>query len=480
MTMGYHRADTGPHGILGMVLAVGLFMAIGLSAIAFGAAVPWGMAALGMIILTLLALWAVRCAVEKRVTLSVPITVLPIALFLLYGLMQTVAVVDDNGRRWSISMDIESTRMTLEIGAILLVGMLLAASVLTTRERLGWFTTFIVAFGFVMSVFGIIQYYTWNGKFFWILDPLTPPSSPFGTFINHNHFAGFIEMIVPIPLALVILRVVRREQALLFVFAAILMSVATIVSLSRGGMVSLISGVMFIVIFGLRPSMLRYEAVGEVRFPLFLTRIAALLVLAFTIGAGVIWVGGDSVINRVEKMDFSGEVRSNEAGKETFFQSRGWIWEDTYEMIRDNWLTGVGIGAYQTAYSKYTDRDGSLVVGQAHNDYLQVVADAGVIGGILALVFLYLLGRDFFVALRHRDPFIAGLALGSGGGIFALLVHSLFDFNLQMPSNALLFLVLASLVSNTARAVRMMRASGATLRRAQEYGRPSQQLEVWS
>ncbi len=466
--------------VLGMILTVGMFMAMALSALAFGAAVPWGMAALGMIVMTLLFLWTVKSVVDRRVLISVPTVTWPIVLLLLYGLMQSMSMVDENGQRWSISMDIEATRLTLEIGVVLVIAMILAASLLSTHERLVWFCNFVTAFGFALSVFGMIQFFTWNGKFFWILEPLTPPSSPFGPFINHNHFAGYIEMIVPIPLALVLTRVIRKERALLFFFAVALMSVATVVSLSRGGMVSLVSGIMFVIIFGLRPAMMRDEGMGGRRFPFFLSRVAAMLVLAFTIGAGIIWVGGDTVINRVEKMDFSGEVRSREPGKETFFQSRGWIWRDTYDMIGDNWLTGVGLGAYQTAYSIYTQHDGSLIVGQAHNDYLQVVADAGVLGGILALAFLIMLGRDFMIALRHRDPFIASLALGCGGGIFALLIHSLFDFNLQMPSNALLFLVLAALVSNAARAVRMAGVSEATISRSGRFGRASQQLEVWS
>lgn len=474
------RADYRDGDVLGMILTVGIFMAMSMSVLAFGAAVPWGMAALGMIIIILFFLWAVKCVIDKRLLLSLPIIIWPIVLLLLYGVMQSVAVFDENGRRWSISMDIEATRMTLEIGVILLIAMVLAASLISTRERLIWFCNFVTVFGFALAVFGLIQFFTWNGKFFWILEPLTPPSSPFGTFINHNHFAGYLEMIVPVPLALVLTRVVRRERALLFVFAVILMSVATVVSLSRGGMVSLVSGIMFVIIFGLRPSMIGEGTVEGMRFPLFLSRIVATLVLAVTIGAGVIWVGGDSVVNRVDKMDFSGEVRSDQPGRETFFQSRGWIWQDTYAMIRDNWLTGVGLGAYQTAYSKYTARDGSLIVGQAHNDYLQVVADAGIVGAFAALAFLLLLGRDFMLALRHSDPFIASLALGCSGGIFALLIHSLFDFNLQMPSNALLFLVLAALVSNTARAVKMGMAINETPVRSSHRGRSSQQLEVWS
>jgi O-antigen ligase len=185
-----------------------------------------------------------------------------------------------------------------------------------------------------------------------------------------------------------------------------------------------------------------------------------MIVILFSIGAGVWWVGADPVIRRVEQGGLaSSSLASSSAdasGKgprgETFFQSRGWIWRDTAAMIRDKWALGVGLGAYETAYPIYSSRDGTLVVGQAHNDYLQIVADAGIFGAIIALWFIFLIARDTVRASRHGSRAISGTALGAAGGLFALFVHSLFDFNFQIPSNALLFLVLTSVVSQIASA----------------------------
>jgi O-antigen ligase len=119
-------------------------------------------------------------------------------------------------------------------------------------------------------------------------------------------------------------------------------------------------------------------------------------------------------------------------------------------MIRANPLLGVGLGAYATAFSLYTKRDGSVRVPQAHNDYLQVVADCGIVGGLIALWFVVVVFRVVGRGLKSRDRLLSGLALGSGAGIVGILVHSLFDFNLQIPSNALLFLVLAAVASSVA------------------------------
>jgi O-antigen ligase len=178
-----------------------------------------------------------------------------------------------------------------------------------------------------------------------------------------------------------------------------------------------------------------------------------------TIGAGVWWIGADPVIRRVEKSELAPSGMDAGRRGETFFQSRGWIWRDTAAMIRDRWALGVGIGAYETAYPIYSSHDGTLVVGQAHNDYLQIMADAGILGAVIALWFIFLVARDAVRASRHRSRVMSGTALGATGGMFALFIHSLFDFNFQIPSNALLFLVLTSVVSQIASEATMERRS---------------------
>ena len=117
-------------------------------------------------------------------------------------------------------------------------------------------------------------------------------------------------------------------------------------------------------------------------------------------------------------------------------------------MIRENWLTGVGLGAFETAYPIYSKSNGSVIVSQAHNDYLQIVADCGVLGGALAIWFVIVLFKNLVRAVHHSDDVTSVMALGCGGGLVAMLVHSLFDFNLQIPSNALLFLTMIATVSN--------------------------------
>jgi O-antigen ligase len=160
--------------------------------------------------------------------------------------------------------------------------------------------------------------------------------------------------------------------------------------------------------------------------------------------AGVFWIGAEPVINRVTQ----GRAASGDALAETFLISRGWIWKDTLAMIKAHPVVGIGLGAFATAYPIYSQSDGSLTVGQAHNDYLQVFAEGGLVGGTLVVWFIYSLFRASARGWQARDPLLSGLALGASASIFGMLVHSLFDFNLQLPSHALLFLLLAAVVSH--------------------------------
>jgi O-antigen ligase len=197
---------------------------------------------------------------------------------------------------------------------------------------------------------------------------------------------------------------------------------------------------MFLVLMSLRLRRPAGKRDSTTAFRRVASQAAIVISIAAVISAGILWIGADPVINRVTQ----GHLANEDSPKETFFSSRGWVWRDTFTMIRANPLLGVGLGAYETAFSIYTKSDGSLRVPQAHNDYLQVVADCGVIGGLIAVWFIAAAFRSVVRGAQARDPLYAGLALGCGAGMFGILVHSLFDFNLQLPSNALLFLLLSA------------------------------------
>jgi O-antigen ligase len=156
---------------------------------------------------------------------------------------------------------------------------------------------------------------------------------------------------------------------------------------------------------------------------------------------GVVWIGAAPVVERIG-LTVDELVRSG-----TPDVSRATMWRDTITMIRNHPWVGVGLGAYETVYPTYADSMNQTAVDYAHNDYLQILSDGGAVGGIIALWFIVVISRAISRGTKSQDPLLAGLALASAAGIFAILVHSLSDSHLQIPSHALLFLVLSAVAS---------------------------------
>ena len=443
---------------LSKLISVGALLTLVFTALAFGAVESWSIAVFGFLVLILSLLWVAKAVSEKQMRIRIPATVWPIVALWVWGLLQTVSKQDETGKRFAVSLDVEATRLALEVLGILLAAFLIFANFFASGKRLLWFRSFLVLFGLAMAVFGLVQKFSWNGKYFWLIQPSTLPTSPFGSFVNHNHFAGYLEMIAPIGLAMIMVRSVYREIMIFYGFALVMMSVAVFLSLSRGGMISLMAGLIFVVVFGAKSALERFRGEElQSRKPVILLQTLAVLLVVVAIAFGVIWTGGDEVLDRAREVEVKSELRGVDDSQQGFFESREWIWRDTMAMIRANWQMGVGLGAYETAYPLFTKSNGSVIVSQAHNDYLQVVADCGVIGGVLAVWFLIVLFRDLRRAMSHHEKVMSGMALGCGGGLVALLVHSLFDFNLQLPSNALLFLALVAVISNIRLAAEKMR-----------------------
>jgi O-antigen ligase len=115
-------------------------------------------------------------------------------------------------------------------------------------------------------------------------------------------------------------------------------------------------------------------------------------------------------------------------------------------VIVRNFPFGAGLGAFGVAYTSTDPLSGAERVEQAHNDYLQVVADAGVIGITLGGLFMYFLVRTFLQNLGTRNQYRRAVIIGSAAGVFAVMCHSLFDFVLHTTAITVLFLLLIALM----------------------------------
>src|SRR5205085_1538776 len=149
--------------------------------------------------------------------LAIPGLILPLGALALVGMVQSFAIADHTGRLMSLSKDVGATRATVIALIFLMIGSLIAANFWASRARLLQLANFLTMFGLAMAVFALVQHFAWNGKFYWIRPTEAP--SPFGPFANHNHFAGLMELLIPIPLALLLTRAVRGEMRWLYGFA---------------------------------------------------------------------------------------------------------------------------------------------------------------------------------------------------------------------------------------------------------------------
>jgi O-antigen ligase len=247
-----------------------------------------------------------------------------------------------------------------------------------------------------------------------------------------------MELTIALPLGLLFAGAVEREKRLLYAFVAGLMGIALVMTSSRGGVISLVAEILFFVIVtALWSKQDGNRSSRSTRFRGAMFRIGAAVALLVGLFVGVTMLGGELSLSRL--------IDSVNTDDPT--TGRAHFWRVTIEMIKANPMLGTGLGAFGVIYTRFDSRNGLFRLEQAHNDYLQILSDAGIVGALLALSFVLMLFYRGFVRMKSRDDFRRGVALASVGGCFAVLVHSFFDFTLHTTANALLFLVLAALAT---------------------------------
>lgn len=376
----------------------------------------------------------------------------PLVGLILTGLLQLLPLGKETGGGLisfqtvrSLSLDPYSTRLAIvQITALLIY----FAAVLAFTDgpiRLRLLVRTIIIFGFLLAILGLIQSFTSPTKLLWMRD--MKDAIPFGPFVNRHHFAGYMELTLALPLGMLFSGGVERDKRFIYIFAAALMGVALVMTNSRGGIISLVAEIIFLVgMTGFRRARAGRDAAAEGGSGIRGAAVRAGLGLALilSIFAGVVMLGGEPVVNRL-----MGTVSSADPTT-----GRAHFWRVTLDIIRDYPLTGTGLGSFGLAFTRYDTRNGFLRVEQAHNDYLQTLSDAGVLGALLGLFFIVTLFRLGLQRSASEDKFRRGVAVGALAGCFAVLVHSFFDFTLHTTSNALLFLVVAALATLNGRVER--------------------------
>ncbi len=437
------------HTMASRFLFLTLCVAIVLSTLFFGTVHYWALAVFALGAALIVLLWAIDAWRLRALRISRNSLQWPLVGMVCLGLIQLLPL---RGAGYaaglpvsrSLSLDPYSTRLVVVQVAALLVYFGAVLVFTDSSHRLRLLVRTITIFGFLLAIFGLASLNT-PTKVYWVRE-LTQ-STAFGPFINRHHFAGYMELTLAVSLGLLFSGAVRREKRVLYLFAAGIMGVALIMTMSRGGIISLAAEVFFLVVVtGLEGRRVHGQGRRE-RARRAIMRVGLAIALLIALIGGVMLLGGASALSRL--------VGTPSAEDPTMGRSH--FWSVTVDIMKSHPFLGAGLGAFGVAYTRYDSRNGLFRVEQAHNDYLQTLSDGGIVGAALALFFVATLFHRGFARRESQDTFRRGVATGALAGCFAVLVHSFFDFTLHTTANALLFLVLAALATLDGRVERHSR-----------------------
>jgi O-antigen ligase len=284
----------------------------------------------------------------------------------------------------------------------------------------------VCCYGLVLAAFALLQGIAPNGKLYWIW-PLEQGGAIYGPYVNHNHYAGLMEMLIPFPLVLALSRHTEGNRKLVVAGIAALMAGTIFLSGSRGGMLAFGAQVIVLTV------LLRKR--GDWKQP-----VALGVFLAVMIGF-LIWLGGNELTRRLVSIQ-------SEARQELTGGVRLTIDRDCLRMLREKPILGWGLGTFPVVYPQFRSFYTSFFVNEAHNDYLQLLVEAGIVGFGIALWFLVATFRGAAVKLENWTETVNGtLTVAALLGCVGILIHSFLDFNLQISANAALFYVLCAIAA---------------------------------
>lgn len=425
-------------------IMLALCLAVVLSTLAYGTVHTWSLmffaAGAGLVV----ALWAVDAWRTGVLRVSRNALQWPLAGLCVVGLVQLLPLGASAPHDLpaapvhALSLDPYATRFVLVQLAALLVYFAAALVFIDSPRRLRMVVRTVTVFGFLLAVFGMLQHFVSPDQIYWLRTP--NQGHPFGPFINSHHFAACMELTLALPLGLLFAGAVERERRVLYLFAVVLMAGALVLTNSRGGVLSLAVEVLFLFVLG---GAVRGRGDGQTggRARAALVRAGLGLVLVVVLLGSALMLGGEQSLSRLV-----GTVNADDPTS-----GRAQFWRGAAEVVKAHPVLGAGLGAFGVAYTRHDPLHGEIRLEQAHNDYLQILADAGAVGGVLALLFVAALARMGLQRLSSPDKFRRGTAAGALAGCGAVLVHSFFDFPLHITSIALLFLLLAALATTDRR-----------------------------
>jgi O-antigen ligase len=382
--------------------------------LARGSVHPWAVAVIEIATLLALALFLIERSLKWDWRwIKTPLD-LPILCLLVLCLLSVVFSVHRQTSLWSF---------------ILLLNYLtilyLTIHLTTTRSRLRGLIYLIIGIATFLSVFGLFKMFDINPFPWWDYDDIRYfPFALSSTYGNQNHLAGYLEMSIPLCIGLFLLDYISSKLFLIFYLTILLFS-SFILSLSRGGWVGMLIGLSF-----MSGCLLASRYFKRKR--LLVSAIIGTILLALVILAST------PVVEEIRTLAEKDQTPS--------LYGRTIIWGDIFKMIGDHPLLGTGPGTFATVFTQYQPPGLATYFNMAHNDYLHFISETGLLLAVLIIWMGIALYRKGFEKLRNPSRLVRATTLGAMTGITAILIHSIVDFNLHIPANAILFAVLIALI----------------------------------
>jgi O-antigen ligase len=413
-------ADWCLRGIMGIVIAALVF-----APLAFGSVRPQEFQYLVAAAALVLVLWTARLWLLEESRLHWPPAAWAVVAFMGYAVFAY----------WRADVEYVA-RGELLRAAVYAVFFLAALNHASGRETPQIITGTLIVLGVGLTVYGVWQFATNSAQVWFLKSAANYGRRATGTYINPNHFAGFLDMVIPLALACTIAGRMGHVTRIVIGYCTFVMLAGLALTQSRGGWVATACGLGVMLFVALWNPRLRLPA------------------LAFAI---IVAIGGAVFLNHsfAQKRIEEAKILSGDSSKGV----RLMIWETAWQAWKTSPWTGIGPGHFDLRFREFRP---ARLVGRpeyVHNDYLNTLTDWGIAGLALALGFAGCMALHAFQASRGLKSQNADLVanrserrltysnrtafvLGATGSFVALLVHSIFDFNLQIPANALVFFVL--------------------------------------
>lgn len=374
--------------------------------LARGAVRIWSVIPVLAVSYSLIFLWLIKAANAKLYKFKKTPADIPIAIFIILALGSFIF----SGYKYESLLSL--LKLFSYIGIYYLI---VNGSDHAMRKKLAWLAIFI---GTGLSIYGLLQYGNYLDRSWWI-----PKDFLASTFVNHNHLAGYLELVIPLALAIIMAKSRLSLLARTFTMVSVaVMAGAIILSQSRGGWMGL--GLSL----GLMVSIAFKRNSGNKKY-------IALVVIALVLLTGLLYFGGERILTRI---DIPGAGSNGDAS----LGIRHKIWQGGYSLVSHDPVTGTGIGTFAHAFPRYGPEGLKVQANFAHNDYLQMASEMGLLA---PFVMLWIFCSFIISAIKQKgfNPYSIGCAMG----VMSLAIHGLVDFNFHIPSNMILFAIWCAIIA---------------------------------